>query len=137
MKVVTILVRDHKREKKFSIKLDSQVFSLYNSEKGKKKFFWFYVSVWMRISPPYLRFLLFFFFSASCTVYGTWTVHLDLWIVTCIIHALKLHCTGDIVHCSCTVYAQFTTHNHFIQKNIKNGSRVLFIHLKIILLQCF
>ena len=64
MKVVTILVRDHKREKKFSIKLDSQVFSLYNSEKGKKKFFWFYVSVWMRISPPYLRFLLFFFLAS-------------------------------------------------------------------------
>ena len=41
MKVVTILVRDHKREKKFSIKLDSQVFSLYNSEKGKKNSFGF------------------------------------------------------------------------------------------------
>ena len=137
MKVVTILVRDHKREKKFSIKLDSQVFSLYNSEKGKKNSFGFMWAFGCASLPLCLHFLLFFFFSASCTVYGTWTVHLGLWIVTCIIHALKLHCTGDIVHCSCTVYAQFTTHNHFIQKNIKNGSKVLFIHLKIILLQCF
>jgi len=65
-----------------------------------------------------LRFLpLHFYFSASCTVHRAWIVHLGLWKVTCIVHALRLHCAGDIVH------ALFTSpKTTLFKKNIKNGS---------------
>ena len=64
-------------------------------------------------SPP----TFFFFFSASCTVHGAWIVHLGLWTVTCIVHAFRLNCAGDIVH------ALFTRpKTTLLRKNIKNGS---------------
>ena len=128
MKVVTILVRDHKWEKKFSIKLDSPVFSLYNSEKGKKNSFGFMWAFGCTSLPLCLRFLLLFFFSASCTVYGTWTVHLGLWIVTCTVHARELHCTRDIVHCSCIVYAQFTRPTTTLFKKILKMGPPYYLH---------
>ena len=71
------------------------------------------VSVWMRVSPLHLRFLRVFFFFPTPLVHGTWTMHLCLWIVSCTIHARRLHYTGDIVHYTRTVHG---IHNHFIQK---------------------
>ena len=80
----------------------------------------------------------FFFFSASCTVYGTCCAFrpmnsnphcLFTWITLC-----RKHC-ALFTHCSYTVHG---THNHFIQEKIlKMGPTLLFKHLKIILLQCF
>ena len=72
----------------------------------------------------FVFFVFFFpFFSASFTVHGTWTVHLGLWTVTRTVHARRLHCAGDIVHYSRTIYVLFTgpTITLFRKKNIKNG----------------
>ena len=85
------------------------------------------------LSPCICNFFFFFFFAPL--VHGTWTMHLSLWTITYTILARRLHCTWDIVPCTRTVHG---THNHFIQKKIlKMGPTILFIHLKIILLQYF
>ena len=78
------------------------------------------------------RVFFFLFFSASCTVHGTWTVHLGLWTVTRTVHARRLHCARDIVHYSRTIYVLFTgpTITLFRKKILKMGPMVLFTHFK-------
>ena len=71
---------------------------------------------WFRVCV--FCFFFFFFFSASCTVHGTWTVHLGLWTVTLTVYSRGLHCARNIVHCSRDSQPLYSG------KNIKNGSHV-------------
>ena len=118
-------------------------FFLFNIRHKKKKntsqttfcltlFRWRLDSTFMsRVCVFYGFYLFIFILSTSCIVHGTWIVHSGLWTVTRIVHAHRLHCAGDIVHCSRDLHPLYS------EKILKMGLTELFIHLKIILLQYF